>query len=1198
MYEQFVADPATVSESWQEFFADYQSQTPSVAAAAAVSTQVQAVVEAHRSPDSDPIVPKTAAPATNGPAPVAAVSAAGSDPADEPGKPIRGAGAAIAANMERSLTVPTATSFRNVPAKLLEVNRKVINGFRSRSGQTKVSFTHIIGYAIVRAIADQVPAMRNTYAEGADGKPRIVVNEHVNMGLAVDVEKSDGSRTLVVPVVRDADTLDFAGFLAAYEEIIRKVKANKLAVEDFQGANVSLTNPGTIGTVQSVPRLMPGQAVIVGVGSIDFPAAFEGADRTNLSSIGVSKVVTITSTYDHRIIQGAESGMFLKHVHELLLGEHDFYEDIFHALGMPYEAVKWRPDTNPIDREDAMLAKQMAVAKLIRVHRVRGHLIADLDPLRWKEPMTPRELDPATYGLTIWDLDREFLTDGVGGVDKLPLGDLLGVLRDAYCRTIGVEYMHIQDTDEQQWIQEKFEGVQPEVSKERKRRILERLNAAESFEKFLATKYVGTKRFGIEGAESAIPILDEILSKAADAEFDGAVLGMAHRGRLNVLSNIMGKSYEAIFSEFEGHVDPSSVQGSGDVKYHLGMKGKYVSPSGADVAIELAANPSHLETVGPIVMGMARAIQDQIEPPGAFSVLPVLIHGDAAFAGQGIVAESLAMSDIGGYRIGGTIHLIINNQIGFTTAPQYARSSLYCSDVAKTIQAPIFHVNGDDPEACVHVAELAWEYRQRFHKDVVIDMVCYRRYGHNEGDDPSYTQPLMYKAISERRSVRKLYVESLVRRGDITVDEAEQALADFQAKLQVALDETRSQAPPTITVPKPPRPLGVLPHIPTGVERPVLDRIFTRLTEYPEGFTIHPKLGRQFEGRATTYAEGEVDWATAEALAVGSLVLEGHPVRLAGQDSRRGTFSQRHAALIDFETGDAWIPLDDLGADAKFWVFDSLLSEYAALGFEYGYAQANRDALVMWEAQFGDFINGAQIVIDQYIVAAEDKWGQQNGVVLLLPHGYEGQGPEHSSARIERFMTLAAEDNMQIVNTTTAANYFHLLRRQVHSERRTPLIVFTPKQGLRMKQTRSPIEDLTFGSFQEILDDPVAIDADAVRRIVFCSGKVAWDAIDERDKRGAPVAVVRVEQLYPLPTEQMLGILEKYPNARELRWLQEEPENMGAWNFIEHNTWRIKERGYDLQHVARVESGSPATGSKTIHDQELADLMHRVFDGL
>ncbi len=1199
MYEQFVRDPNSVSESWQEFFADYRSQAPATAAAAAASTKVQEIAVGHGAP---PLVADGVATAANGaplPAAVAAtppVTAAPAAAVDEVGKPIRGAGAAIAANMERSLEVPTATSFRNVPAKLLEVNRKVINGFRSRTGQTKVSFTHLIGYAIVRAIADDVPAMKNTFVHGADGKPRLITNDHVDMGLAVDVSKPDGSRTLVVPVLRKADTLDFAGFLAAYEEIIRKVKNNKLTIEDFQGANVSLTNPGTIGTVQSVPRLMPGQGVIVGVGSIDYPAEFEGADRTNLSSLGVSKVVTITSTYDHRIIQGAESGTFLKRVHELLLGEHEFYDDIFHALGMPYEAVRWRPDTNPIDREDAMLAKQMAVAKLIRVHRVRGHLIADLDPLRWKEPRTPRELDPATYGLTIWDLDREFLTDGVAGLDKMRLGDLLGVLRDAYCRTIGVEYMHIQDTDEQLWIQNKVEGIHEQPSKEQKDRILERLNAAESFEKFLATKYVGTKRFGIEGAESAIPILDEILSNAADANFDGAVLGMAHRGRLNVLSNIMGKSYEAIFSEFEGHVDPTTVQGSGDVKYHLGMKGKFVSPAGASIPIELAANPSHLETVGPIVLGMVRAQQDQIEPAGGFSVLPVLIHGDAAFAGQGVVAEGLAMSDIGGYRIGGAIHLIINNQIGFTTAPQYARSSIYCSDVAKTIQAPIFHVNGDDPEACVKVAELAWEYRQTFHKDVVIDMVCYRRYGHNEGDDPSYTQPLMYKAIAERRSVRKLYVETLVKRGDITLEEAERALVDFHDKLQVSLDETRLHAPATVKAARPPKPLGVLPHIQTGVDRTVVDSIFAKLTDYPAGFTIHPKLGKQFEGRTALYDAGEVDWATAEALAFGSLVLEGHPVRLAGQDSRRGTFSQRHSALVDYETGEAWLPLDHLdGASAQFWVFDSLLSEYAALGFEYGYSHANSEALVMWEAQFGDFVNGAQIVIDQYLVAAEDKWGQRNGVVLLLPHGYEGQGPEHSSARIERFLTLSAEDNMQIVNATTAANYFHLLRRQVHSVRHTPLVVFTPKQGLRMKQTRSSVDELTHGSFQEVLDDPADLDTDAITRIVFCSGKVAWDAIAARDERAAPVAIVRIEQLFPLPTEQMLAMLTKYPNAKELRWLQEEPENMGPWNFIERNTWRIKERGYDLQHVARVESGSPATGSKTVHDQELADLMDRVF---
>jgi 2-oxoglutarate dehydrogenase E1 component len=1187
MYERFVADPGAVSESWQEFFADYHSQAPSVAAAAAASPQVKANAEVHGI-EAETLPPP--APAVTNGAPASA------KPVEEPGKPIRGAGAAIARNMEASLAVPTATSFRNVPAKLLEVNRKVINGFRARSGQTKISFTHLIGWAIVRAIADAVPAMKNTYVLGEDGKPRLIVNDHVNMSLAVDVEKNDGSRTLLVPVLRDCDLLDFNGFLAAYEEVIRKVKGNKLTVEDFQGANISLTNPGGIGTVQSVPRLMPGQGVIVGVGSIDYPAEFEGADTRNLSSLGVSKVVTVTSTYDHRIVQGAESGLFLKRVHELLLGEHNFYEDIFASLDMPYEAVKWRPDTSAMNREETMLAKQMAVAKLIRVHRVRGHRIADLDPLRWKEPHMPRELDPATYGLTIWDLDREFLTDGVGGVDKMRLGDLLGVLRDAYCRTIGVEYMHIQSTDEQRWVQERVENGYEQPTKDEKHRILERLNAAESFEKFLATKYVGTKRFGIEGAESAIPILDEILSHAADDRLDSVVMGMAHRGRLNVLSNIMGKDYEAIFSEFEGHLDPSSVQGSGDVKYHLGIKGKYVSRSGADISVELAANPSHLETVDPIVMGMARAKQDQIDPPGSYPVLPLLIHGDAAFAGQGVVAECLAMSDIGGYRIGGTIHLIINNQIGFTTAPQFARSSIYCSDVAKTVQAPIFHVNGDDPEACVKVARLAWDYRQRFHKDVVIDMVCYRRHGHNEGDDPSYTQPLMYKAISDRRSVRKLYVETLVRRGDITIEEAEQALSDFHGKLQTALDETRSQAPGEVKAARPPKPVGVLPHIPTGVDRSRLEEIFAKLTDYPEGFTIHPKLAKQFDMRAKMYADGDVDWALAETLAYGSLVQEGQPVRLTGEDSRRGTFSHRHAALIDYENGDAWIPLDNLeSADAKFWVFDSLLSEYAALGYEYGYSHANREALVVWEAQFGDFINGAQIIIDQYIVAAEDKWNQQNGVVLLLPHGYEGQGPEHSSARIERFLTLAAEDNMQVVNTTTAANFFHLLRRQVLSERHTPLIVFSPKSGLRLKQTRSRIEELTTGSFQEVLDDPGNLDVNAVRRIVFCSGKVAWDAIAERDKRNEPVAVVRIEQLYPLPTEQMLAILKKYPNATELRWLQEEPENMGAWNFIEHNTWRVKEQGYDLRHVARVASGSPATGSKAIHDQEHAELMEEIF---
>jgi multifunctional 2-oxoglutarate metabolism enzyme len=1191
MYAQYVFDADSVSESWREFFSDYRADptaSPVDQPAGAVAPQPHAAAVAVVLPvvESSVVEVSTTPPVTHA-------------PVDEIGEPIRGAGVAIAANMERSLTVPTATSFRNVPAKLLEVNRKIINGYRSRSGQGKVSFTHLIGYAIVRAIADAVPSMNNTYVEGTDGKPRLVRNPRVNMGLAVDVSKADGSRTLVVPVLREADAEDFAGYLAAYEELIRKVKANKLAVSDFQGATITLTNPGTIGTVQSVPRLMPGQGVIVGVGSIDYPAEFQGADEHALGSLGISKVVTITSTYDHRIIQGAESGMFLKRVHELLLGDHGFYEAVFQSLGVPYEAVKWRVDVNPVNREDAMLQKQMQIATLIRVHRVRGHLIADLDPLRWREPELPQELDPATYGLTIWDLDREFLTGGVGGVERMTLGELLGVLRDAYCRTIGVEYMHIQSTDEQRWIQSKLEGAHFEFTKDEKRRILEQVNSAEAFEKFLATKYVGTKRFGLEGAESAIPILDEILSRSADDGMDGAVLGMAHRGRLNVLANIMGKSYDQIFKEFEGHVDPSSVQGSGDVKYHLGATGKYEAPSGADLKIELAANPSHLETVDPIVMGMVRAQQDQIDPPGSYPVLSLLLHGDAAFAGQGIVAECLAMSDINGYRVGGTIHLIINNQIGFTTAPKFARSSLYCSDVAKTVQAPIFHVNGDDPEACVRVARLAFEYRKAFHKDVVIDMVCYRRHGHNEGDDPSYTQPLMYRAIAERRSVRKLYVESLVKRGDITLDEAETALNDFQSKLQVALDETRAHAPEKVKVAKPPRPRGVLPAVPTGVDRTVLDRIFDQLTSYPDGFTVHPKLGRQFAARAKQYDEtGMVDWATAEAFAIGSLVLEGTPVRLAGEDSRRGTFSHRHAALVDYENEDVFIPLGEMAeAPGKFWVYDSLLSEYAALGYEYGYAHSNHEALVIWEAQFGDFINGAQIIIDQYLVAAEDKWGQENNLVLLLPHGYEGQGPEHSSARIERFLTLCAEDNIQVVNATTAAQYFHLLRRQVRRDVRKPLVVFAPKSPLRSKDVMSHVDTMTTGSFVEVLDDPYVTDPADIRRIVFCSGKVCWDAFAERAKRQAPVAVVRIEQLYPFPVEQLLSILERYPNARDLVWLQEEPENMGPWSFVEARTWRIKDRGYDLRHVSRVESGSPATGSKAIHDQELADLLNETFSG-
>ena len=1197
MYEQYLDDPASVSESWRDFFADYKrdvdpataAPTPPAAPTPTAANGAQPAATPSPAAPTSPEAPPTPATAPSAPSPMAAPAPVAEEP---PGEPLRGAAARIVQNMTASLGMPTATSFRNVPAKLLEVNRRIANGYLGRTRGGKISFTHVIGYAVVRAIADTMPVMRSTFTTDDDGKPRVVRHEHVNLGLAVDVERSDGSRTLLVPVIREADTMDFRGFWASYEELIRRVRSNKLSPDDFAGTNVTLTNPGTIGTVQSVPRLMPNQGVIVGVGAIDFPAEWRGADPVLLAELGASKVVTVTSTYDHRIIQGAESGLFLKRVEELLLGGDGFYDDIFKSLGVPYEAVKWRRDVNPIDREQTMLEKQMAVATLIRVYRVRGHLIADLDPLRWKEPRMHPELDPATYGLTIWDLDREFLTGGLAGQDKMVLSEILRVLRDAYCRTSGVEYMHIQDLDEQHWIQEHVESATAvDFDTEDQRHILGRLNAAEAFEKFLGTKWVGQKRFSLEGGESLIPVLDAILEQAADDGLDGTVMGMSHRGRLNVLASIVGKSYEQIFKDFEGIPDPTAVQGSGDVKYHLGQAGKFQSRAGKEIAVEVAANPSHLEAVDPVVEGMVRARQDQINDPEGFSVLPILMHGDAAFAGQGVVAETLNMSDIKGYRVGGTVHIIVNNQIGFTTTPEAARSGFYASDVGKIVQAPIFHVNGDDPEACVRVARLAYAYRQRFHKDVVIDLVCYRRHGHNEGDDPSYTQPLMYAKIEQRRSVRKLYTESLVKRGHMSLEEAEQALDDFRQRLQQALDETRQSAPPaSVRVAEPPPPVGVLPHVETGVDRAVLDRIYETMSHWPDDFQVHPKLAKQFETRDKMVREqGEVDWATAEAMAFGSLLLERTDIRLAGQDSRRGTFSQRHAVLVDHTDGREWAPLAHLGPQqGKFWIYDSLLSEYAALGFEYGYSVANKDALVCWEAQFGDFVNGAGPVIDQYLVAAEDKWDQTSGLVLLLPHGYEGQGPEHSSARLERFLTLAAEDNIQVANASTAAQYFHLLRRQVRRDVRKPLVIFTPKSLLRARVARSAIDELTRGSFEEVLDDPFVSDADAgaVRRLVLCSGKVAHEAMTERTKRGAPVAVVRVEQLYPWPYDRLSEVAGRYPNARQIVWLQEEPSNMGAWAFAQD---RLAERlgdGHEIIRVSRHESGSPATGSHTSHVQE------------
>ncbi|HET9076694.1 MAG TPA: multifunctional oxoglutarate decarboxylase/oxoglutarate dehydrogenase thiamine pyrophosphate-binding subunit/dihydrolipoyllysine-residue succinyltransferase subunit [Acidimicrobiales bacterium] len=1234
MYEQYRQDPNSVSESWREFFENYRPGGANLARPSTPEVRPEAVQQAEaggavavETTSGEAVRDGTAArpaaqaatapprpPGANGTGGGAAPRAeqpAGTNGVATPATPLRGAAARVVANMTASLAVPTATSFRVVPARLLEVNRRILNNQLSRTGSAgKVSFTHIIGFAVVEALK-AVPALNASFVEPDDGGgsktgPSVRRHEHLGLGIAVDVEKSDGTRNLMVPVIKNADTMDFRAFWAAYEELIRKVRTGKIAADDLAGATVSLTNPGTIGTVQSVPRLMPGQGAIVGVGSIDYPAEWQAADPRVLAELGVSKVVTVTSTYDHRIIQGAESGLFLQKVHRLLTGEDSFFQNVFKAMGVPYEPVPFHRDLNDLtEGGELQLRKQMEVDNLINMYRVRGHLISHLDPLDWKDPRMHPELDPTTHGLSVWDLEREFLANGLAGSEKMKLGDILGVLRDAYCRTVGVEYMHIQEPDQKRWIQEQVEGVPTTMSTEEQRWILDRLNAAEALEQFLNTKFIGQKRFGLEGGEAAIPLIDAIIDQAAGDGLEHAVIGMAHRGRLNVLINIVGKGYGELFEEFEGNIDPGTVQGSGDVKYHKGFRGKFTGRSGAPIDVFLASNPSHLEAVDPVVEGMARALQDIAvkdgdTDKGSHPVLPLLIHGDAAFAGQGVVAETLNMSALPGYEVGGTVHLVINNQLGFTTNPESARSSVYATDVAKMVQAPIFHVNGDDPEACVRVGRLAYAFRQRFNKDVVIDMVCYRRFGHNEQDDPSLTQPLLYQLIKEHRSVRKLYTESLVRRGDIDLDQAEEALKDFSARLQAALDETRAAAPPRPTsLPPAPEPVPVLPHMETGVAPAQLDKVVAALSTFPDGFTVHPKLIKVFDTRARLWEGGEADWAMGEALAYGTLLLEGHDVRLSGQDTRRGTFGHRNAAVVDYTTGQDYVPLAALGP-GRFYIYDSLLSEYAALGFEYGYSQIARDAFVGWEAQFGDFVNGAQIIIDQFLAAAEIKWGQTSGLTLLLPHGYEGQGAEHSSARMERFLDLCAEDNIQVADVTTAAQLFHLLRRQVMRSTRKPLVLFTPKRYLRGREAYSPVAEFTSGHFREVLDDPEFVsgrlDRGAVRRVVLATGKVGLDAINARARAGrGDVAVIRVEQLHPWPASQIADAVAGYERAGEVVWLQEEPANMGAANFVRDRLNSMFESDYSVSRVSRVASGSPATGSHAMHELEQDDLLERAL---
>ncbi|MFH8583292.1 multifunctional oxoglutarate decarboxylase/oxoglutarate dehydrogenase thiamine pyrophosphate-binding subunit/dihydrolipoyllysine-residue succinyltransferase subunit [Streptomyces celluloflavus] len=1236
IYQQYLQDPNSVDRAWWDFFADYKpggaaapSQPTEAIAPAPAAPATPAVPAAPTTPAAPaatsapagssaqqgaaPAAPAPAKPAPSAPAPAAAKPAAAkpaaakpaAEPAAKPAGPelvtLRGPSAAVAKNMNASLELPTATSVRAVPVKLLFDNRIVINNHLKRARGGKVSFTHLIGYAMVQALK-AMPSMNYSFAQ-KDGKPTLVKPEHVNLGLAIDLVKPNGDRQLVVAAIKKAETLTFFEFWQAYEDIVRRARDNKLTMDDFTGVTASLTNPGGIGTVHSVPRLMPGQGLILGVGAMDYPAEFQGTSQDTLNKLGISKVMTLTSTYDHRVIQGAASGEFLRVMSQLLLGENDFFDDIFKSLRIPYEPVRWLRDIDVSHDDD--VTKAARVFDLIHSYRVRGHVMADTDPLEYHQRKHP-DLDIIEHGLTLWDLEREFAVGGFAGKTMMKLRDILGVLRDSYCRTTGIEFMHIQDPKQRKWIQDRVERSHKSPEREEQLRILRRLNSAEAFETFLQTKYVGQKRFSLEGGESVIPLLDAVIDSAAESRLDEVVIGMAHRGRLNVLANIVGKSYAQIFREFEGNLDPKSMHGSGDVKYHLGAEGTFTGLDGEQITVSLAANPSHLEAVDPIVEGIARAKQDLINKGGTdFTVLPVQLHGDAAFAGQGVVAETLNMSQLRGYRTGGTVHIVINNQVGFTAPPESARSSMYATDVARMIEAPIFHVNGDDPEAVVRVARLAFEFRQAFNKDVVIDLICYRRRGHNESDNPAFTQPLMYDLIDKKRSVRKLYTESLIGRGDITLEEAEQALQDFQGQLEKVFTEVRdaTTAPMTPEVPQPQAEFPVA--VDTAISQEVVKRIASSQVNIPDRVTVHPRLLPQLQRRAAQVEDGTIDWGMGETLAIGSLLMEGTPVRLAGQDSRRGTFGQRHSVLIDRETGEDYTPLLYLSEDqARFNVYDSLLSEYAAMGFEYGYSLARPESLVMWEAQFGDFVNGAQTVVDEFISSAEQKWGQTSGVTLLLPHGYEGQGPDHSSARIERFLQLCAQNNMTVAMPTLPSNYFHLLRWQVHNPHHKPLVVFTPKSMLRLKAAASKTEEFTTGGFRPVIGD-TTVDAAAVRKVVFCAGKVYYDLEAEREKRGAhDTAIVRIERLYPLPGKELQAEIAKFPNAEKYLWAQEEPANQGAWpflglNLIDHLDLAVGAdvpHGERLRRISRPHGSSPAVGSAKRHQAEQAQLIAEVFD--
>ena len=1220
MREAYLADPASVPQSWREFFSEnpqylagQSPATPSKPLSASVGVQIPgatAAAASRRPVLASEDVSRSDLP----PAPTAqfksptspyAYNQAHSDASEtsngvvESVDTLKGASARTAKNMEASLQIPTATSARAIPAKVLIENRLLINTHLASTRGGKVSFTHLIAWALVESLAE-MPEMNVAYTLDEKGKPALHNPAHVNLGLAIDVPSANGERRLLVPSVKNADTLDLAGFIDAYDALVVKARKGQLTVDDFKDTTATLTNPGMIGTLNSVPRLMPGQGLIMGVGAMTYPAAFAGASPETLARQAVGKVLTLSNTYDHRVIQGAQSGELLRLMERKLMGLDGFWNRSFKALRIPHEPVHWDQDVTYDPLADA--GKPARVAELIHAFRQRGHLAADTDPLAYRLRRHP-DLNFSSYGLSLWDLDRVFPTGGLGGKDRATLREILQMLRDAYSRYVGVEYMHIQDPAQRRWWQERMEGVTPSIDTAERRRILTKLMQAEAFEVFLQTKYVGQKRFSLEGGESLIVLLDRLIDDAAHDGIEEAAIGMAHRGRLNVLTNIAGKSYGQVFDEFDGNY-LTNGQGSGDVKYHLGTTGTFTGTDDVTTKVSLAANPSHLETVDGVLEGIVRAKLDRSGSgaDGSYNVLPILVHGDAAFAGQGVVYEVLNMSQLPGYHTGGTIHVIVNNQIGFTTGNALGRSTTYPSDLAKGLQVPIFHVNGDAPESVARVARWAWEYRQEFHKDVIIDLVCYRRRGHNEGDDPSMTQPVMYNLIDRKPSTFSVYTTNLVGRGDLTEKQCEQLLDAYRDNLEHILNEARAghlnTDTPAYSGPK----AGETSHSQlTAVAREVIERIGDAQVSVPEGFEVHSKLMNLLRKRQSMSRQGGIDWGFGELLAFGSLLMEGVPVHMTGEDVRRATFAQRHAVMHDQRNGSEWTPLDYLTPNqAKLSIVDSLLSEYGAMAFEYGYSVERSEGLNIWEGQFGDFANGAQTVIDEYVSSAEQKWGQHSGLVLLLPHGLEGQGPDHSSARIERYLQLCAQDNMRVVQPSTPANHFHTLRDQARREPHRPLILISPKQMLRLKVAVSPVEDFISGGMQTVIGetDPevlAAAAANKVDRVLLCSGRIYWDLLAHRQHaEDKHTAIVRLEQLYPLDEPALLEALAPFAGA-ELVWVQDEPRNQGAWPWLALHLPDSITAGRLPRVVARPEAAAPAVGTSAAHVAQQKLILDEAF---